>query len=145
MIRPLRIAVPWDSQPMSGSPVSSTAIVRNTATGLAIPINTYIGSHAGDYYQTSDWVLCAGYDYFSLIFNLTSSDDVELPAIPVAASNPSQQLDAISWGSMTPGNNKRINIAMSNVFGFYLRFTAIGEPLTLASIGDVIELQLTKP
>ena len=138
---PLRINIPSNSRPMQNSNLADAGIVKNIATGLNIPDNTVIA--AGSYYQTGDWVLAVGYDVASLVLWVSALVNVEVMAIPVSAIDPTQELDGISWGSITGGGYVRAaSPAMPGVFGFKLRFIPQGG--LSATLIKVLELQLAK-
>jgi hypothetical protein len=144
MILPIRIAAPFDSLPFSRAGIAATAVVLNGATGLNIPDSQLVAAAPGTYYQTSTWILAAGFDYFSLLglaSTFTVPNGVEVSAIPVSAANPTQQLDAVQWGSLSSGQYSRVSQEMPNVFGFYLRFTPVGGSGAYLTI---LELQMCK-
>ena len=141
MIKPLLLSNPSDSLPYQSTSLGATEIVKNTVSGLNIPANQAIS--AGSYYQTSDFIFSLGYDVASLLLWVTANVNVEVMAIPVSAANTSQQLDGLTWGSISGGGYVRITSpVMPGVFGFFLRFLPQGN--SSASLIDVLELQLSK-
>ena len=145
MIRPLRISVPWDSQPFSGARFGAAAIVRNTATGLNIPAMTEIAASPTAYYQSADWIMCQGFDFFSLLAYVgpyAGATGMQIMAVPVSATDPTRQLDGITWGEMVTGGYVRVSCERPNVFGFYLRFIVPGGVGGL--IYEVLELEMCK-
>lgn len=118
------------------------AMVRNSASGLNIPDNQ--GILAGGTYQTADYILAAGFNYFSLIAWVSTGaagGSVDVMAVPVSASDLSQQLDGISFGSLVPGGYYRVSCEIQGVFAFYLRFSPVGN--STATLNSVLELQLS--
>lgn len=144
MIRPLRLTTPWDSLPLSSQQFAATAIVRNGASGLNIPNSTQVQAPTlpgqDTPYNMTDFVLCQGFDVFSLV--LSVDRELQVVCVPRSAINPAQELDEIPWGSVLAGGYYRVSIEQPGLFGFHLRFRCIGPSNTV--INEVLELRLTK-
>lgn len=142
MIQPLRIALPQDSLTLAAITFQPSAVVRNTANGLNIPAGQNIAT--GGSYQTADYILCAGFNHFSLIAwvsTAAAAGSVDVMAVPISATDTNQQLDGISFGSLVPGGYYRVSAEIQGVFAFYLRFTPVGNDF--ATLINVLELQMS--
>lgn len=141
MKTPLRINIPSNSRPLQSETIGASAVVKNTASGMAIPSGQSLP--ANSYYQTDDWFLFVGFQVASLVlWTALAANSVEVMAVPVSAVDPTRQLDGISWGSVNGGGYVRITSPlMPGVFGFYLRFIPQGG--TYQTLIDVLELQFS--
>lgn len=143
MIRPLRIATPWDSLPLSSQQFSTCAVVKKGASGLNIPANTLVQAPTignDTPYNQTDWILVQGYDVFSLVLNVDRP--LEVACVPRSASAPTQELDELIFGSVAAGGYYRVSLEHPGLFGFHLRFRCVGQNNT--TILEVLELQLSK-
>lgn len=150
MIRPLRKSAPWDSLPLSLTTLAGGAVVPNNATGLSIAADAYIApctpvpGEPVNSLLLHDWILCEGFDYFTLVGSISSSgtDAMSVDVIPVSATDPSILLDVVSFGTLAANvGYTRVSCSIPNLFGFYLRFTPTGGNDAYLNIQ---ELQLSK-